>query len=139
MDQAATIQRGLDHAVVVSRIIAKSVGRVRRAGAEVDPSNRSRSSHSFPLRGLNAFPAFMPSFARRFGLIVGTTNRYGSPWAEIAYTGKRSRSLQMGPKNSGVPPGVLCRCRQRAGRSHPLARFSQSLQKSLNRSGASAV
>src|SRR5262245_46577116 len=79
MDQAASIQRGLDHAVVVSRIIAKSVGRVRRAGAEVDPSNRSRSSHSFPLRGLNAFAAFTPSFARRFGLIIGTANRYGSP------------------------------------------------------------
>jgi len=45
----------------------------------------------------------------------------------------------MGPKLFWVPPGVLCRCRQRAGRSHPVVRFSQSLQKSLNRSGASAV
>jgi hypothetical protein len=81
----------------------------------------------------------------------------------IAHTKGWSRSAQMGPIYSGVPGGLCLQTyaleysdllqpclnlsgyttiqtpRQRPARSHPLVRFSQSLQKSLNRSGASAV
>jgi hypothetical protein len=97
-------------------------------------------THSFADASRNwCFDSGRPAELNNCAPRAATPHVAGVSWERLIYSGGRLGLFyqtyaldEISLNLSGLP-------QQRTGRSHPLVRCSQSLQKSLNRSGASAV